>query len=110
MTTTFDEGKSIKKIGIVIPAFNEEKTIKKVILGAIQYGIPIVVDDGSEDSSLEAIKKFSDKVKIITLFNSGSSAARNAGVLSRTFSLGDGKGYARQLQRCDVFKSALLMA
>jgi len=36
--------------------------------------------------------------------------ARNAGVMSRTFSLGDGKGYARQLQRCDGFKSALLMA
>jgi hypothetical protein len=36
--------------------------------------------------------------------------ARNAGALSRTFSLGDGKGYARQLQRCDGFKSALTMA
>ena len=36
--------------------------------------------------------------------------ARNAGVMSRTFSLGDGKGYARQLQRCDGFKSALIVA
>ena len=35
--------------------------------------------------------------------------SRNAGFMSRTFSLGDGKGYARQLQRCDGFKSALLM-
>ena len=36
--------------------------------------------------------------------------ARNAGVVSRTFSLGDGKSYARQLQRCDGFKSALTKA
>jgi len=36
--------------------------------------------------------------------------ARNAGVMSRTFSLGDGKDYARQLQRCDGFKSAVIVA
>lgn len=36
--------------------------------------------------------------------------ARSAGVMSKTFSLGDGTGYAMQLQRCDGFKSALAMA
>ena len=36
--------------------------------------------------------------------------ARSAGVMSKTFSLGDGTGYAKQLQRCDGFKSALAMA
>ena len=36
--------------------------------------------------------------------------ARNAGVMSKTFSLGDRKDYAKRLQRCDGFKSASLMA
>lgn len=57
MTTIVDDEKSIKKIGIVIPAFNEEKTIKKVILSAIKYGIPIVVDDGSSDDTCEVARK-----------------------------------------------------
>ena len=37
------------KIAIVIPAFNEEKTIISVILKAKKYGVPIVINDGSTD-------------------------------------------------------------
>lgn len=33
--------------------------------------------------------------------------ARNAGVMSRTFSLGDGANYAKRLQRCDGFTATL---
>jgi glycosyltransferase involved in cell wall biosynthesis len=57
MTPTGNEEKGIKKIGIVIPAFNEGKTIEKVVLGAIQYGTPIVVDDGSSDDTFEVAQR-----------------------------------------------------
>lgn len=38
-------------IGIVIPALNEEQTIEQVVSQTINYGIPIVVDDGSKDDT-----------------------------------------------------------
>ena len=39
------------RIGIVIPALNEAATIGVVVSGASQYGVPIVVDDGSGDET-----------------------------------------------------------
>ncbi len=39
------------RIGIVIPALNESATIEGVVKGAIRYGTPIVVDDGSKDNT-----------------------------------------------------------
>jgi len=56
------------KISIIIPAFNEEKTIEKVI-GVVQ-NLPmekeiIVVDDGSTDRTREILAGMSSNVKII---------------------------------------------
>lgn len=39
------------RIGIVIPAFNEAMTIHSIVSSVSQYGMPIVVDDGSEDET-----------------------------------------------------------
>ena len=39
------------RIGIVIPALNEASTIGLVVSGASQYGVTIVVDDGSGDET-----------------------------------------------------------
>lgn len=39
------------RVGLVIPAFNEEETIGVVVRSACEYGIPIVVDDGSTDNT-----------------------------------------------------------
>ncbi len=41
------------RIGIVIPALNEAATIGWVVSNASQYGVPIVVDDGSSDETGE---------------------------------------------------------
>jgi glycosyltransferase involved in cell wall biosynthesis len=41
------------RIGIVIPAFNEAKTIGAVVASACEYGMPVVVDDGSRDRTGE---------------------------------------------------------
>ena len=42
---------------IIIPAYNEEKTIKKVIEKCLKYGKVLVVNDGSSDNTLKEIKK-----------------------------------------------------
>ena len=45
------------QVAIVIPAFNEEKTISKIVSKARYYGQVIVIDDGSSDKTLEIAKK-----------------------------------------------------
>ncbi|MDC0276963.1 glycosyltransferase family 2 protein [bacterium] len=39
------------RLAIVIPAYNEEKTISSVVKGVVPFGMPIVVDDGSKDGT-----------------------------------------------------------
>ncbi len=41
------------RIGIVIPALNEARTIRSLVANACRYGLPIVVDDGSCDETGE---------------------------------------------------------
>ena len=38
-------------LAIIVPAYNEEKTISRVVEKLIPYGRPIVIDDGSSDST-----------------------------------------------------------
>ena len=40
------------KVAIVIPAFNEENTVASVVRPLLSLGTPIVVDDGSVDSTV----------------------------------------------------------
>ena len=45
------------RIAILIPAFNEEKTIADVIQGALRFGDVFVSDDGSTDKTAEVAKR-----------------------------------------------------
>jgi len=45
------------RIAILIPAFNEEKTIAEVIQGALKFGDVFVFDDGSTDKTAEVAEK-----------------------------------------------------
>lgn len=68
------------KTTAILPIFNEEKTVAKVLtvlLGSLQLNEVVVVDDASTDNSLNVIKSFqSDKLKIIHLEkNLGKSGA-----------------------------------
>ncbi len=44
------------RVGIIIPAFNEEASIGNIVHQCLNYGIPIVVDDGSSDRTCEISK------------------------------------------------------
>jgi glycosyltransferase involved in cell wall biosynthesis len=39
------------RVGLIIPAYNEEGSIKRVVDGVLPYGQPIVIDDASTDGT-----------------------------------------------------------
>lgn len=81
-------------LSIVVPVYNErlnlDQLIEEVSTAAGTFGLPwelILVDDGSTDGSQEYLKeKVSDQVRILLFaFNSGQSAAMEAGMRSARF-------------------------
>ena len=74
-----------KKIFAVVPAFNEEKNIKKVILSLLKKTSNIIIiNDGSTDKTKEIINNLSssNKIKIIHIKkNIGKGAAIRKGAL-----------------------------
>ena len=61
----------VKKLSVVMPVFNESKTVEKIIkkleksdIGAVEKEL-IIVDDGSTDGTREILEKFERKYKII---------------------------------------------
>jgi glycosyltransferase involved in cell wall biosynthesis len=71
-------------VSIVIPVYNAEKYIMECVESALSQSFKdieiIAIDDGSSDRSLEILKKFADKIKIISKENGGTSSALNAGI------------------------------
>ena len=69
------------KVYVVIAAYNEEKSIEKVILDLKKYGYKniVVVDDGSKDRTSDIAKK--NKVHIIMhVINRGQGAGLKTGI------------------------------
>ncbi len=73
-----------KKISVVIPTFNEEKYVGKLLASLSQQTIPraeyeiIIVDGGSKDKTVEVCSRYVDKV--ITQETPTVGGARNDGV------------------------------
>jgi len=72
------------KVSIIIPVHNSEKYLEECIESALNQTYQdieiIAVDDGSTDNSLEILKKYSDKIKIITMKSCFIGAALNQGI------------------------------
>jgi glycosyltransferase involved in cell wall biosynthesis len=77
--------KNYPKISIIIPAYNEEKVIKKTIESIIETQYPrkeiILVNDGSTDNTLDVAKQFKDKIIILHKENGGKASALNYGLV-----------------------------
>lgn len=74
------------RVAVIIPAFNEAETIGQVVISAADHGIPIVVNDGSTDST-GAIARRAGAVVVESGFNLGYDAALNSG-FSEAYRLG----------------------
>ncbi len=72
------------KVSIVIPVYNASKYIDECIQSALDQTYTdievIAVDDGSKDDSLQKLKKYSEKIKVLTKENGGTPTALNAGI------------------------------
>ncbi len=71
-------------ISVVIPVYNGEKTIqttiKSVLSQTFQDWELIIIDDGSQDKTLDIINKIQDpRIKIFSYPNAGLAASRNRG-------------------------------
>jgi glycosyltransferase involved in cell wall biosynthesis len=73
-------------IAVIVPVYNASKTIIRALDGVFsQTLLPaevLLINDGSQDDSLDIIKnsKYKDLVTLITIENSGPANARNVGI------------------------------
>ena len=74
----------IMQVSIIIPVYNAEKYLEECLESALNQTYSnteiIAVNDGSTDNSLEILKKYSNKLKIISKKNGGTASALNAGI------------------------------
>lgn len=72
-------------ISVIIPVYNAEKTISETIASVLCQTFSnfeiIVINDGSQDRSLEMIQKIKDeRLKVFSYKNDGVCVARNRGI------------------------------
>jgi len=71
-------------VSIVIPVYNSEKYLEDClnsVLDQTYENIEIIaVDDGSTDSSYDILKKYSDRILVLSQKNSGLASALNLGI------------------------------
>jgi len=76
------------KVSIIIPVYNAEKYLEECVESAINQSYSdieiIAVDDGSTDNSPQILKKYSNKIKILTKKNGGVASAINSGIKEMT--------------------------
>ncbi|OMP31781.1 glycosyltransferase family A protein [Mangrovimonas sp. DI 80] len=74
------------KVSVIIPNYNRANVIGETIDALLKQTLKpfeiIVVDDGSTDNSLQVLKDYGDRIKILQQENKGPGAARNKGVLA----------------------------
>jgi glycosyltransferase involved in cell wall biosynthesis len=76
------------KVSIIIPVYNAERYLRECIESTLSQTYKdieiIAVDDGSTDDSLNILKKYSNKIKIISKPNGGTASALNLGIRNMT--------------------------
>lgn len=72
-------------ISVIIPTYNSEKTIQQTIDSVLNQTWTnlelIVINDGSQDSTLDIVTRIKDpRLKVLSYPNAGVSASRNRGI------------------------------
>src|SRR5919199_14579 len=76
-------------ISVIIPVFNGEKTIQKTIESVLTQTVTdfelLVINDGSQDGTLEIVERIQDvRIKVFSYPNAGPSTSRNRGISHAT--------------------------
>ena len=71
-------------VSVVIPVYNSEKYLEECldsILNQTYENIEVIaIDDGSADSSLDVLKKYSNKIQVFSQENHGLASSLNLGI------------------------------
>lgn len=71
-------------VSTIIPTYNRAHIICEAVESALGQTYPnteiIVVDDGSKDDTLDRLKRYGDRIRIVSQANAGPAAARNRGI------------------------------
>jgi len=75
-------------VSVIIPTYNRAKTIERAVNSVLNQTWNqielIVVDDGSTDQTVEVLKRYGNKIRLIRQQNGGPGAARNTGIKAAT--------------------------
>lgn len=72
-------------ISVILPVYNGERTIQETIASVLRQTFSdfelIVINDGSQDSTLDIVKRIPDpRLKVLSYPNAGLAASRNRGI------------------------------
>ena len=73
-----------KQVSVIVPVYNAEQYIERCLDSIFRQTFQdfeiIATNDGSTDRSLDILKRYSDKLVILSQKNRGVSSARNRGI------------------------------
>jgi glycosyltransferase involved in cell wall biosynthesis len=73
-------------VSTIIPTYNRANLVPEAIDSVLAQTYPhvevILIDDGSTDGTLEVLRRYGDRIHVISQPNAGPAAARNRGVMA----------------------------
>jgi glycosyltransferase involved in cell wall biosynthesis len=74
---------TVIRFSVLIPIYNRQRYVKQVIDSVLAQTFSdfevIAIDDGSTDGSVEILKSYGDRIRLLQQTNQGPEVARNAG-------------------------------
>lgn len=71
-------------VSVIMPSYNTARFIGEAIDSVLEQDYPhkelIVIDDGSTDGTVDVVRGYGERVRLITQHNQGAAVARNAGL------------------------------